>query len=133
MRKTIVAVLCTLAFAVPSPSRAAIDGIVVSRGSAYLPGGDVYNGNTKVLETKSLILPAGSTLTLRNLDVEAHNIHSGDPYIDGTEGDGLFRSEDANFNTSAAVVGVSALPAGQYRFFCSLHPAKVTGTLVIVY
>ena len=132
MRKAFVALLCTLAFAVPVPSHAAIDGLILTRGSMYVPGGDVYNGNTRVTATKTLILPAGSTLTLHNLDLGAHNVYSGDPVVDGTEGNGLFHSDDTNYNTTAPVVGVQNLAPGEYRFFCSLHPSKVTGTLVIV-
>lgn len=131
MRKAITLILCSMAFAVGPARAAGIDALMVARGSAYLPGGDVYNGSTKVLETKSLILPQGSHLTLLNLDVEGHNVHSGDPIIDG-EPTGLFESDDASFRGEAQVRGVEALTPGEYRFFCTIHPSKVTGTLVIV-
>lgn len=121
-----------MAFALMSPAHAAgIDGILLARGSAFVPGGDVYNGSTKISEAKTLILPAGSTLTFYNFDVEAHNVHSGDPLVDDGP-TGLFESEDTNFRGVVPVHGVSALPPGEYRFFCTLHPSKVTGTLVIV-
>lgn len=131
VRKAFTLLLCILAFAVAPAHSAGIEGLVVARGSIFLPGGDLYNGNTKVLETKTLILPRGSTLSLLNLDVEAHNVHSGDPTVDG-EPTGLFESDDASFRQQVQVHGVELLGPGEYRFFCTLHPAKVTGTLVIV-
>lgn len=110
----------------------AVEGQVAARGSAYLPGGDVYNGSTRVAETRSLVLPQGSTLVFWNVDVDTHNVTSGDPLVDGPLGNGLFGSAFTTFNTKVPVVGVGALPPGQYRFFCANHASKLTGTLVIV-
>ncbi|MGQ0431182.1 MAG: cupredoxin domain-containing protein [Microthrixaceae bacterium] len=56
----------------------------------------------------------GDSLVLDNIDIAPHNLTAGD----GTS----FASADVPPNASGEVHGVPELDAGQYPFFCTLHP-----------
>jgi len=57
----------------------------------------------------------GDSLQLTNSDLVPHNLHSAP---DGS----LFHSPDVAPGTTAPVADVESLPAGQYPFYCTIHP-----------
>lgn len=76
-----------------------------------------------------VIVPEGSTLALAQVDpARLHDLASSDRTPEGR----LFGTEDVlTFGETATVLGVDALPVGEYGFFCSVHPS-MKGTLQVV-
>lgn len=157
MLRTLLAFMLAWTAAFPAVPSHAADLVVVTRvgGTAndstdYVPGSD----NLGV----PLVLPAGSTLSYRNLDIGLpHDLVSatcvtseGDRLADDFSiggrcpGDAtrLFAADTppggALLNKVSPVVGISELPPGSYLFYCSVHPGDgptrgpMTGELVVV-
>ena len=70
--------------------------------------------------TPIVTMAKGSSATFANADPISHDVIADD---------GSFRSELISVG-STPIVGVEALEAGEYGFYCSLH-RNMTGTLVV--
>jgi plastocyanin len=91
-------------------SQAAIGPILAGPGSA----GSTYY-------TPRVVSLQGQSTVFRNLDIVPHDVrHVG----------GKFSSKIIGFNKQTPVNGVSALPRGTYKFFCSIHP-NMKGQLIV--
>ena len=77
--------------------------------------------------TPAVFAPAGGKLSFTNLDVVQHDVTSTEK---GPDGRPLFHSKLVGLGEAADVEGVSALSAGSYDFFCSVHPG-MRGTLLV--
>jgi hypothetical protein len=78
--------------------------------------------------TPVAVITQGGTLTFANVDNAAHDVVAVDR---GPDGRALFRSDYANLGQVVPVEGVEELPAGDYAFFCSIHPS-MQGTLSVL-
>jgi hypothetical protein len=96
---------------------------VVTSRSTYLPGDDE-------LGTKTLVITKGAPLELVNADVYAAHGLSSDEIVPET-GRRLFESTIANFRGTTPVMGVGALPPGEYPFHCPIHEDNMHGVLVV--
>ena len=88
-----------------APASNAQDQVLIAVGTVYLP---------PVIATA-----AGQGLDFQNSDALPHDVVSQD--VDDA-GNPLFRSPVIPGGARADVAGVEVLAAGQYPFFCSLHP-----------
>jgi len=95
-----------------APSLPAADVTLTAQGIAFVQ--------------TTLEAPAGKAFTVAfdNLDVAPHNLE-----IKDASGASVFKGEIVN-GPAVKVYSVSALPAGQYAFQCTVHPA-MTGTLTV--
>lgn len=75
-----------------------------------------------------LVIPQGTGLDYQNSDLAAHNLVSADTAPNGRK---LFRSELTALQKIVPVLGVEALPPGDYAFYCEIHPA-MDGALTVV-
>lgn len=129
MRRVLVAAVVVALALVGAPAPAA-DLIVVTQGGKYLPGDDC--ANMRPVEAApclpvGMTVPAGSTLTYRNLDNDAHTITADEVDENGFP---LFESPVLNYNQSGPVAGVSELASGTYSFHCIIH--SMTGKLTVI-
>ncbi len=69
----------------------------------------------------------GGEMSFFNGDLASHDVVSTDP---GPHSGRLFRSELIGIGQTAPIEGVSDLGAGNYQFFCSLHPG-MKGQIVV--
>ena len=72
-------------------------------------------------------MSAGGSLSYTNLDPVQHDVVARDK---GSNGQPLFRSDFAGLGATVPVPGAEKLKAGQYAFYCSLHPG-MQGTLIV--
>lgn len=126
MRRTLAAGIVALVAStlVAPPSSAGLGGVVVARGSDYIPGG--YQ-NTGVV-----VVPQGSDLEFVNGEAidPPHTLTSTAVLAD--EFTPLFHSGVVN-PRQRATVAVSALAPGDYDFYCVLHGYQnMHGTLRII-
>ena len=91
---------------------------IVTSGFRYLPGNDDC-------ATPRLSVERGSRLTYRNLDFAAHDVRSF--ALQPGSDDPLFTSELIKYLGGGEVLGVAALPAGSYGFYCTIHPPRASG------
>lgn len=105
----------------PSPAVAA-DLVVVTHRSTFLPGDDETNA--------PLVIPAGTGITVHNLDAFAAHAMTSDALL--PDGERLFYGPSLNFRDSGPVAGVADLPPGTYGFHCSVHEDNMHGTLVVL-
>lgn len=77
--------------------------------------------------TPVLAVTTGSTVEFANLDTVDHNVTA---FESGPDGRRLFRSATISLGETATVEGVGELTAGQYGFYCTLHPG-MTGELIV--
>jgi plastocyanin len=70
--------------------------------------------------TPSVTIDQGEALLLANYDLTTHDVVAQDTR---TNGEPLFRSPLVASGRQAEVAGVRSLTAGEYAFFCSLHPS----------
>lgn len=126
------------------PGRAAPGIVIAATWSpatdyTYFPGGDTTRVHLdpdrppaplvdQTAPGAPLVVPAGSSLTFINLGGTEH--HSVWSYAKKPNGDLKFFTNMIEFGASADVQGVSALPAGTYKFFCGKHQWQ-QGTLVV--
>lgn len=94
----------------------------LTSGILATPGAQTTGFATRVSS-----MTRGSSLTFTNLDATQHDVLS---LESGPDGRPLFASEVVGQGTTTKVVGAELLPAGQYRWVCSLH-AGMTGELVV--
>lgn len=101
---------------------ASVGGVTVADGEVAVSADDL-EFNAEVIEA-----PAGEpfTITLTNDDSVPHNIsvyteEGGDEIVHGDVIDG----------GQTATVNVPALDPGEYFFVCDLHPADMTGSVVV--
>lgn len=118
MRRLVASSLLLAAAAASSvPAQADPGGIVVSVNSAtYYPGGDGRPDPNVVLqgtELQFLQLDPTTTHSVTRYDGEPFDLDFGDP--------GFFDSGQQTFG-SVVEVDTASLPAGTYRFFCTIHP-----------
>jgi plastocyanin len=78
--------------------------------------------------TPVAVMTQGGSLTFVNVDNAAHDVVSEGLAPDGSR---LFRSDYANVGQAVPVEGVEDLAAGDYGFFCSIHPS-MRGTLTVL-
>jgi plastocyanin len=78
--------------------------------------------------TPIAVVTQGGAMSFANLDNAAHDVVAVER---GPDGQPLFRSDYANVAQVVEVEGVEDLPAGDYEFFCSIHPS-MRGTLSIL-
>jgi hypothetical protein len=111
----------------PAP---AADFTMVTQGGKYLIGDDCINLRPLAAvpcASLAYTIPAGSTLTVYNLDNDAHSATAD---AVGPDGRPLFDGFVGSSNESAAVAGVSSLTPGTYPFHCVIH--TMTGKLTVV-
>lgn len=107
-----------------------INGCKDDNNNATNPGGGGNPGANEVFIISSSFSPlsrtitAGTGVTWTNKDQTAHTVTSGAP---GAE-DGLFDS--GNMNTNATYSHVFNT-AGTFRYFCKIHGAMMTGTVIV--
>ncbi|MFL5895280.1 MAG: plastocyanin/azurin family copper-binding protein [Thermoleophilaceae bacterium] len=79
-------------------------------------------------ESASITIDQGDTVTFQNLDSTGarHDVTSD---AAGSDGKKLFRSAVLDAKATGPVNGVEFLSAGDYTFFCSVHPDVMKGTL----
>jgi plastocyanin len=115
---------------VPGASGAAAAGGSTGGGAAAapsLPTADVTLTAENIAFTQTALqAPAGKAFTIAfdNRDNAPHNLQ-----ISDASGASVFKGEIVN-GPAVKVYDVSALPAGQYAFVCSVHPS-MTGTLTV--
>jgi plastocyanin len=115
MRAALGAALVVLAVSAAAPPASAATPRVDGSGAFLFVPGDQT-------------IVAGDSLTLVNADPAAHDVTSLD---DGPVGGHLFRSIVLDQpGQRAPVVGVAALEAGTYEFYCSVHP-EMRGTVTV--
>ena len=73
--------------------------------------------------TPATVLPKGQKAFFLNLDIATHDVVSRPA--------GKFHSALTPTGGSKVIVGTNQLKAGNYKFYCSLHP-NMTGTLTVV-
>lgn len=120
-RRTLICAGLSLLMAVPAVSFGAVDPVVVSTGSRFVPG--------DASDPTSVVVVQGGGLTYMNIDlVEDHSVTSDD--ID-TSGMRLFDSPRLRFRQSASVTGIASLAPGTYGFHCSIHESMRGDILVV--
>lgn len=113
-----VAGLAALALGLPAGAAAASDDIVAA-DNAFL-GGTGSGG--------AFLLDGGARATLSNTGINRHNAISN---ANGPDGGKLFSSPTLNGGSSGKLEGTQYLAAGEYPFFCSIHPSEMTATLKV--
>lgn len=133
MQRSVTAfVIAALFSLVVGPATAGPGAVTISVGGHFVTGDhDPYRVNAGPHGIDTAVIPliqrAGDDLLFLNRDIEGHNITSVDRDEQGVR---LFASDTID-RTQVAVVTTSHLPAGDYGFFCSIHPF-MTATLTVV-
>ncbi len=94
-----------------------VAGLVLSLGETALADTNVIIKNFD-FAPMAVTVPAGSTVTWKNLDGEPHTV---------TSADGLFRSGALDQNDSFSFKFVKP---GVYKYVCSIHP-KMMATVTV--
>lgn len=105
------------------------DGDTGGGATATVSGGTVeITAEDLAFDAEVIEAPAGEafTVTLVNNDSEPHNIAF---YVE-EGGEEIAKSEIIGEGETVEVE-VPALDAGEYFFVCDVHPAEMTGTLVV--
>lgn len=76
----------------------------------------------------SITIDQGDTITFANNDSSGAR-HDVTATKDGTDGKAVFKSATIDPGKTAPVEGVDFLTAGDYTYFCSVHPDFMKGTL----
>lgn len=103
----VVGALALAVVAVPPPAQAA-PNVIVAVSGVYAPA--------------ELVVPAGTGLTLVNLDESSHDV---------VAVEGQFASATIGRGT-AKVLGVESLAPNTYSFYCTVHPDDMWGNLTVV-
>ena len=98
-------------------------GVMISAGLA-LAASDTIVAGIDTYSQPSYNADQGSVVPFQDPD-GAHNVTARQ---NGPDGKPLFRSPTISGDT-ASVDGTQYLPAGDYPFFCTIHPSTMTGTL----
>ena len=95
-------------------------------GQAAGPGAEVTG-----FTLPQMVVPRGQTATFANLDPLAPHDVTSVRRVGGSTSPRLFESATIDFGETADIARVSGLAAGDYDYFCKVHPAMV-GVLHIV-
>jgi len=94
------------------------------------PGGQTLELTAKNVAFDKTELQASAdqkfTLKFTNQEAIPHNV-----VITDKDNKQLFKSDDLTGPDKSGEFAVPPLPAGQYTFFCSFHPAQMVGTLTV--
>ena len=101
-------------------------------GAACSPSGTILQASADNLKfnEKCLAAPAKTAFTIQFDNREAFFQHNISIYKDSSAADALFRGELIG-GPKTITYHVGSLPAGSYFFRCDVHPAQMTGTLVV--
>lgn len=96
---------------------------VLSESEAFTGPGSVFIGYL----TPNVVVDAGTTVTLTNLDAAVHTLTS-KTFVSGSR---LFDSESVDISRTKEVLRSGTLAPGSYEFFCTTHPETMNGTLTV--
>jgi plastocyanin len=113
---TIFLLIAAIAIAVLSTGGAWSAPKVTGHGIA-IPGSSIAG-----YVPRQIIITQGSNAQFHNLDIAPHDVRSSD---------GLFASAIVGVGKTTLINGTSLLAKGSYRFFCSVHPSTMKGTLSV--
>lgn len=123
IRTVLVPAILLAALAAGPASEAAVDLVVAGPGSV-LAG----------YSTPTVLVFKGQRTDFRNFDSATHDVVSvtrGRVFCPGIRKKRLFCSQLVDFGGTAPVKGVEKLRAGDYPFYCSVHPTTMRGLLAV--
>jgi len=119
VRKLIALFVVAVAFSALSPARAAVNTVVAGPGAFAL-----------TYATPRVVLDRSAPSTFVNADPAPHNVWSVATRKINNVNVPLFSSAVINLGETAPITFLPSVAAGDYEFFCTLHPG-MRGTATV--
>lgn len=117
MRRFVFAVAVAALGIAVQPASAAVNTAVAGPG-AFQAG----------YATPRLVLTSSAPATFVNLDIQEHDIRS---VAVNASNKPLFKSNVIGLGENAPITGLNSTPAGEYAFYCTIHPSTMRGVATV--